>query len=184
MGRHCRLMIVAAALLGSGCAVVSNRSYTAGRFGMEPENNLQFWLRVENAGPVNAACRTPWFIPFVVYAEYQGPPFSVTLNIADNDNRLEQIRIQRVSLVLPNGELEDVPVPQAFCTLRQESGARRASLPVVENLKRHEALELRIDAVLRAEDGTQTEVQMSAQLVPEKRQGATDAVTFTAFGIT
>lgn len=184
MRRFRNVVIVALGLLASGCAVASNRSYAVKRDGMVRDGDYQFGFRVHNSGDVNALCREPLFIPFLVYAEYQGPPFSVTLDVSDPENRLEQINVTRVTLVLENGQEEDVPIPQAFCTFRDQSGVRSASFPVVEGLMRHEPLELRVEAVVRHADGTQAPVRMSGQLVPQTRQGATDAVTFTAFGIT
>ena len=184
MRRIRNVVIVALGLLASGCAVASNRSYEVKRDGMIRDGDYQFGFRVHNSGDVNALCREPLFIPFLVYAEYQGPPFSVTLDLWDHEDRLEQVDVTRVTLVLANGQEEEVPVPQAFCTFRGKNGVRTASLPVVERLTRHEPLELRVEAVIRHSDGTRAPVRMSGQLVPQKRQGVTDAVTFTAFGIT
>lgn len=184
MRRIRNVAIVALGLLGSGCAVASNRSYAVKHDGLIRDGDYPYGFRVHNSGDVNALCREPLFIPFLVYAEYQGPPFSVTLDVLDSENCLEQVDVTRVTLVLENGQEEDVPIPQAFCTFRDKSGVRTASFPVVEGLTRHEPLEVRVEAFVRHADGTQAKVRMSGRLDPEKRQGVTDAVTFTAFGIT
>lgn len=184
MGILLRVVMTAMGLWASGCAVAHNRSFAVKEDPVLLDSQHLFHFRVQNSGAVNAFWREPLLIPFVAYVDYQGPPFLVTLEIRDDENRLETVLVNRVVLLQENGEQEDLPVPQAFCSFRDEGGGRKAVFPVLENLGRHEPLEVRVDIALRKPDGTEVEFQISGRLVPETRQGMTDAVTFTIFGIT
>ena len=176
--------MAATGLWASGCAVAHNRSFAVQEDHLLLDSQHLFHFRVQNAGAVNAFCRDPLLIPFLAYVEYQGPPFLVTLEITDDENRLETVHVNRVTLLRENGQQENLSIPQSFCSFRDEGDGRKAVFPVLENLNRHEPLEIRVEIVLRKPDGTQVEFQISGRLVPETRQGMTDAVTFTVFGIT
>jgi hypothetical protein len=184
MSRIRHVFLMAVVLLGFGCAVWNHQAYTVKEPGPTPDADYWYRFRVYSTGPINQFWREPLLIPLIAYADFQGPPFAVDLEVSDANEEYELIRIRNVTLICGDGQQIQVEAEQSVGIFRTEDNWRKTSFPVIDGLLRHEPMELHVDAILERKNGTTREVRISCQLIPETDRGMKDAVSFTIFDIT